>query len=72
MEFMKKQGFDESNPLFKFIQKGKNLKSDNTIIKEGDNYYANNTSGGTTVIKSEEDPYLSSLNTIKAYSELTA
>ncbi len=72
MEFMKKQGFDETNPLFKFIQKGKNLKSDNTIIKEGDNYYANNTSGGTTIIQSEEDPYLSSLNTIKAYSELTA
>ena len=72
MEFMKKQGFDESNPLFKFIQKGKNLKSDNTIIKEGDNYYANNTSGGITIIKGEEDPYLSSLNTIKAYSDLTA
>ncbi len=41
MEFMKKQGFDESNPLFKYIQKGKNLnKSDNTIIKEGDNFIA--------------------------------
>ena len=73
MDFMKKQGFDENNPLYKFIQKGKNInKSDNTIIKEGDNYLAFNMSGDSTIIEGDSDPYLSSLNTIKAYSELTA
>ena len=72
MEFMKKQGFDESNPLFKYIQKGKNLnKSDNTIIKEGDNFIAFNMSGGSTIVEGDSDPYLSSLNTIEAYSRLT-
>ena len=72
MDFMKKQGFDESNPLFKFIQKGKNLnKSDNTIIKEGDNFIAFNMSGGSTIVEGDSDPYLSSLNTIEAYSRLT-
>ena len=50
----------------------KNLRSDNTIIKEGDNYFANNLGGGNTVVQGEADPYLASLNTIKAYSELTA
>lgn len=72
MDFMKKQGFDESNPLFKFIQKGKNInKSDNTIIKEGDNFIAFNMSGGSTIVEGDSDPYLSSLNTIEAYSRLT-
>ena len=69
---MKKQGFDESNPLYKYIQKGKNInKSDNTIIKEGDNFIAFNMSGGSTMIEGDSDPYLSSLNTIEAYSRLT-
>lgn len=54
------------------LNKGSNLKSDNTIFKEGDNYVVNNRSGGTTIVESEPDPYLASLNTIKAYSELTA
>ena len=72
MEFMKKQGFDESNPLYKYIQKGKNInKSDNTIIKEGDNFIAFNMSGGSTIVEGDSDPYLSSLNTIEAYSRLT-
>ena len=72
MEFMKKQGFDENNPLFKYIQKGKNInKSDNTIIKEGDNFIAFNMSGGSTIVEGDSDPYLSSLNTIEAYSRLT-
>ena len=69
---MKKQGFDENNPLFKYIQKGKNInKSDNTIIKEGDNFIAFNMSGGSTIVEGDSDPYLSSLNTIEAYSRLT-
>ena len=69
---MKKQGFDESSPLYKFIQKGKNInKSDNTIIKEGDNFIAFNMSGGSTIVEGDSDPYLSSLNTIEAYSRLT-
>ena len=50
----------------------KNLRSDNTIIKEGDNYFANNLGGRVVVTGGEPDPYLASLNTIKAYSELTA
>ena len=50
----------------------KNLRSDNTIIKEGDNYFASNLGGSTTIVGGEPDPYLSSINTIKAYSELTA
>ena len=72
LDFMKKQGFDESSPLYKFIQKGKNInKSDNTIIKEGDNFIAFNMSGGSTIVEGDSDPYLSSLNTIEAYSRLT-
>ena len=50
----------------------KNLRSDNTIIKEGDNYFANNLGGSTVISEGEPDPYLASLNTIKALSELTA
>ena len=50
----------------------KNLRSDNSIIKEGDNYFVNNLGGGTTIVEGEPDPYLASLNTIKALSELTA
>jgi hypothetical protein len=50
----------------------KNLRSDNTIIKEGDNYFASNLGGSTTIVGGEPDPYQASINTIKAYSELTA
>ena len=50
----------------------RNLRSDNTIINEGDNYFVNNLGGGTVISEGEPDPYLASLNTIKALSELTA
>ena len=50
----------------------KNLRSDNTIIKEGDNYFASNLGGRTIISGGEPDPYQASINTIKAYSELTA
>ena len=54
------------------IKKGKDL-SDNTIIKEGDTFVANNVMGGASVSGGTgEDPYQSTLNTIKAYSHLTA
>ena len=48
--------------------------SDNIIFKEGDNYFVNNSqSGGMAGGRSEPaDPYLASLNTLKAYSYLTA
>tara|TARA_B100001778_G_scaffold286467_1_gene253808 strand:+ start:3034 stop:4551 length:1518 start_codon:yes stop_codon:yes gene_type:complete len=72
-ELIKKgrDGLSPDSPLFKLFNKN-NLKSDNTIIKEGDNYFANSISGSTTIVGGEPDPYLASLNTIKAYSELTA
>ena len=66
-----KDGLSPDSPLFDLFKKN-NLKSDNTIIKEGDNYFANSISGSTTIVGGEPDPYLASLNTIKAYSELTA
>lgn len=68
-----KEGLSPDSPLYKLLKINKdNLKSDNTIIKEGDNYFANSISGSTTIVGGEPDPYLASLNTIKAYSELTA
>ena len=66
-----KDSLSPDSPLFDLFKKN-NLKSDNTIIKEGDNYFANSISGSTTIVGGEPDPYLASLNTIKAYSELTA
>ena len=66
-----KDGLSPDSPLFKLFDK-KDL-SDNTIIKEGDNYIAFNTSDGPTIMGGRnEDPYESSLNIIKAYSEQTA
>lgn len=54
------------------INKGKNL-SDNTIIKEGDTFVANNMIGGASVSgETGQNPYESTINTIKAYSHLTA
>lgn len=53
------------------INKGKNL-SDNTIIKEGDTFIANNMGGTAIGGGTSEDPYESTINTIKAYSQLTA
>ena len=64
-----KDGLSPDSPLFKLFNK-KDL-SDNTIIKEGDNFMAFNMSGGSTIIEGDSDPYLSSLNTIEAYSRLT-
>ena len=66
-----KEGLSPDSPLFKLFNK-KNL-SDNTIIKEGDNFIAFNSSDSPTVMGGRnEDPYESSLNIIKAYSEQTA
>ena len=43
-----------------------------TIIKEGDNFIALNLPSSSTIIGGDNfDPYISSLNTIKAYSEQT-
>ena len=53
------------------IKKGKDL-SDNTIIKEGDTFVANNMGGTVIGGGTSEDPYEGTLNTIKAYSHLTA
>ena len=66
-----KEGLSPDSPLFKLFNK-KNL-SDNTIIKEGDNFIAFNSSDSPTDMGGRnEDPYESSLNIIKAYSEQTA
>ena len=66
-----KDGLSPDSPLFKLFNK-KNL-SDNTIIKEGDNFIAFNSSDSPTDMGGRnEDPYESSLNIIKAYSEQTA
>ena len=66
-----KDGLSPDSPLFKLFNK-KNL-SDNTIIKEGDNFIAFNSSDSPTDMGvRNEDPYESSLNIIKAYSEQTA
>ena len=65
------KGLSKDSPLKKLFNMGDDL-SDNTIIKEGDNYLAFNLSNSPTIIEGDSDPYLSSLNTIKAYSELTA
>ena len=67
----------KQSDIQKIIQKYKQLnlfpknQSNNTIIKEGDNFIAFNMSGGSTIIEGDSDPYLSSLNTIEAYSRLT-
>ena len=66
-----KDGLSPDSPLFKLFNK-KDL-SDNTIIKEGDNFIAFNSSDSPTIMGGRnEDPYESSLNIIKAYSEQTA
>ena len=55
------------------IDKGPKSFSDNTIIKEGDTFVANNMIGDASVSgETGEDPYESTINTIKAYSHLTA
>ena len=65
-----KDGLSPDSPLFKLFNK--NNLSDNTVIKEGDNYIALNLPGSSTSIMGDDfDPYISSLNTIKAYSEQT-
>ena len=67
--FRKNKNFDIKNP-----QDISMNTSDNIIFKEGDNYFVNNSkSGGMAGGRSESaDPYLASLNTLKAYSYLTA
>ena len=67
--FRKNKNFDIKNP-----QDISMNTSDNIIFKEGDNYFVNNSqSGGMAGGRSEPaDPYLASLNTLKAYSYLTA
>ena len=67
LEFIKK--IEKTGTRF---LKGKDL-SDNNIIKEGDTFVANNVMGGASVSGGTgEDPYEGTLNTIKAYSHLTA
>ena len=64
-----KKGLSPDSPLFDLFPK---KMSNNTIIKEGDNYIALNSPGSSTSIMGDDfDPYISSLNTIKAYSEQT-
>ena len=65
-----KDGLSPDSPLFDLFPK---KMSDNTIIKEGDNFIAFNSSDSPTDMGGRnEDPYQSSLNIIKAYSEQTA
>ena len=65
-----KDGLSPDSPLFDLFPK---KMSDNTIIKEGDNFIAFNSSDSPTIMGGRnEDPYESSLNIIKAYSEQTA
>ena len=52
------------------MNKNKN-KVSSTIIKEGDNFIALNLPSSPTIIGDNFDPYISSLNIIKAYSEQT-
>ena len=52
------------------VKKNKPVNT-STIIKEGDNFIALNLPSSSTIIGDNFDPYISSLNTIKAYSEQT-
>ena len=65
--YIKKKGNTKVN-----INKNKTQKT-STIIKEGDNFIALNLPSGPTIMGGGSvDPYLSSLNTYKANSHLTA
>tara|TARA_B000000532_G_scaffold204967_1_gene172448 strand:- start:4089 stop:5768 length:1680 start_codon:yes stop_codon:yes gene_type:complete len=60
----------KGNPKVNF-NKNKSVNT-STIIKEGDNFIAMNLPSNPTIIEGDNfDPYISSLNTIKAYSEQT-
>ena len=64
---IKKQGDVKVN-----VNKKNKPVNTSTIIKEGDNFIAMNLPSNSTIIEGDNfDPYISSLNTIKAYSEQT-
>ena len=82
-EFIEKSDLSPDSPLYEIFKKLKFPKKkfnkiknknnvSNVIIKEGDNYLAYNLSDSPTIMGDNFDPYISSLNTIKAYSEQTA
>ena len=65
--YIKKKGSTKVN-----VNKNKPVNT-STIIKEGDNFIALNLPSGPTIMGGDSfDPYLSSLNTYKANSHLTA
>jgi soluble cytochrome b562 len=59
-----------SNSKSKSFNKNNSVNT-STIIKEGDNFIALNLPSSPTIIGDNFDPYISSLNIIKAYSEQT-
>ena len=81
-EYIEKSNLSPARPLFKIFKKSNNPQKkfikirsknnvSNVIIKEGDNYLAYNLSDSPIIMGDNFDPYISSLNIIKAYSEQT-